>query len=42
MARTNQRARVAEGRYGRGVAKTVAGTAQSGSIRRPEQQREES
>ena len=44
-ARTRQLTRVAEGRRGRGFAKkpsAFAETAQSGSIRRPEQQREES
>ena len=41
-ARTSQRMRVTEGRRGRGVAKrpfAVVGTAQSGNIRRTEQQR---
>ena len=44
-ARTRQRTRVAEGRRGRGFAKkpsAFAETVQSGSIRRPEQRREES
>ena len=44
-ARTRQRTRVAEGRRGRDFAKkpsAFAETAQSGSIRRPQQQREES
>ena len=44
-ARTRQRTRVAEGRRGRGFAKkpsAFAETAQLGSIRQPEQQREES